>query len=206
MPVPALHNITALHLYVDTHIIDATDDAATELRRLGEEGWVSLSVTDAMDTELADAPPEKWAALTGLSAQYPESYGPAIVGHSRLDSSVVASEEDKERFDRVFAILFPGTAGPAAVRDNHVRDAMHVSTAVRYGGNAFITREKKLRNKNAVIAEQFGGFHIWSPEDALAEAAARIRGVRELRRREPSRETLPAWPDDATLARWTNGP
>lgn len=35
---PAVHNITALTLYVDTNIVDARDDAALSLRRLRDEG------------------------------------------------------------------------------------------------------------------------------------------------------------------------
>lgn len=53
----------------------------------------------------------------------------------------------------------------------------------------------------AAIAARFSGFRMWSPEDALAEAAARIRGLRELHRREPNRGGLPAWPAETGLPR-----
>lgn len=121
-----------------------------------------------------------------------------VWGQSRWDSSVWGSEEDRDRLDDVFAILFPN-ADRATARNNHIRDAMHVSTAIRYGGFGFITRERRLLNKAAPIAERFHGFCMSSPEDTLAEAAARIRGMRELHRREPHRSTLPTWPAEGDL-------
>ncbi len=77
------HNLTGLTLYIDTHIIDAADDASTTLKSLREAGWISLQQTDTMDTELADAPAEKWARLTEASAAYPEALGAAVVDHTR---------------------------------------------------------------------------------------------------------------------------
>lgn len=56
---PTPRNLTALLLFIDTHIIDATDPATVCLRRLRDEGWINLQRTDAMDTELVDAPAEK---------------------------------------------------------------------------------------------------------------------------------------------------
>jgi hypothetical protein len=143
---PAIHNITALTLYVDTNIVDAMDDAALSLRRLRDEGWISLQRTDTMDTELAAAPEEKRAQLTEASASYPEAFGPMVWGQSRWDSSVFGSSEDQARLDTVFAILFPG-ADRMSTRGNNVRDAMHISTAIRYGAFGFVTRDRKLLNK-----------------------------------------------------------
>ncbi|MFF2520225.1 hypothetical protein [Streptomyces sp. NPDC058086] len=143
--------------------------------------------------ELADAPAEKWAQLTEASAGYPEALGPMVWGQSRWDSSVWGTEEDHARLRDVFAILFPNV-DRATARDNHIRDAMHVSTAIRYGGFGFVTRERRLLNKADRIAERFHGFRMWPPEDALTEATARIRGIRELHRLEPHRGTLPTWP------------
>ena len=52
---------------------------------------------------------EKRRMLLDESAQHPESLGPLIIGHSRIDHSVIASDEDDERLDRVYKILFPGS-------------------------------------------------------------------------------------------------
>ncbi|WP_345040402.1 hypothetical protein [Streptomyces sannanensis] len=178
--------------------MDAQDDAAVLLRKLHDSNWISLRRTDAMDTELADARPEKWMSLTETSASYAESFGPLVLDHSRLDHCVLGSDDDATRNDQVFAALFPG-ADRATCRKNHIRDAMHAATAIRYGGRAFITHERKLRNKSDQIAELFHGFRIWSPDDALAEASRGIAGVRELYRREPERGSLPEWPTDEDL-------
>lgn len=195
---PTPYNLTGLNLYIDTHIIDAADEASACLRRLREEGWINLQRTDTMDTELADAPAEKWADLTEASAEYPEALGPMVWGHSRWGSAVWGSDEDRVRIDDVFAVLFPN-ADRTTARRNHIRDAMHVSTAIRYGGLGFVTRERRLLNKAQQMAERFGGFRMWSPEQALHEAAARVRSLRELHRLEPRPGALPAWPADGDL-------
>jgi hypothetical protein len=192
------YNITGLTLYMDTHILDAQEDVSNQLKRMWQEGWIVLQRTDVMDTEIAAAPDCKVQSLTEASAEYPEALGPMVLGHSRLDFSVVGSEEDADRLDDVFAILFPNV-NRATSRKNHIRDAMHVATAIRYGGFGFITRERRLLNKAERIAERFQGFRLWTPEQALAEAASRIRNARELRRLEPHRAALPAWPTDGEL-------
>jgi hypothetical protein len=89
-----------------------------------------------MDTEIAAAPDDKVHSLTEASAEYPEAVGPMVLGHSRLGFAVLGSEEDADRLDDVFAILFPNVNRIAA-RKNHIRDAMHVATAIRYGGFGF---------------------------------------------------------------------
>jgi hypothetical protein len=186
------HNIVGLTRYIDTHLVDAPDETVGRLRRLRQEGWISLQRTDTMDIELADAPAARLPRLMEASAAYPEPLGPVVSGHSRWDFSVWGSQEDSERLDEVFAILFPAV-NRATCRRNHVRDAMHIATSIRYGGYGFITREKRLLNKAARIAERFQGFRLWSPEQALAEAAGRIRDRRVLHERDPGRGPLSTW-------------
>ncbi|MFB6821500.1 hypothetical protein ACFCXA_07905 [Streptomyces virginiae] len=151
-----------------------------------------------MDTELAAAPPEKWTGLTGASALYAESFGPAVLDHSRLDHAVLASDEDVCRDALVFETLFPG-ADRATCRKNHIGDAMHVGTAIRYGGRAFVTNEKKLLNKSARMGELFPGFSVWSPTQAVTEAKGAIAGVREIYQRRPELGVLPEWPAEGDL-------
>ncbi|MFD5254714.1 hypothetical protein ACFWM5_17970 [Streptomyces bobili] len=196
-PLPAW-NLTSLVFYIDTHILDAPDTETVLLRQLHEASWINLRRTDAMDTELGSAPEEKWVTLTEASASYAESFGPMVLDHSRLDHCVLGSDEDIARNDLVFSTLFPG-ADRATCRKNHIRDAMHVATAIRYGGRAFITHERKLLNKSDQIAALFQGFRIWSPTEALREVASAIAGARELYRREPERGSLPKWPSEEDL-------
>jgi hypothetical protein len=190
-------SLTALLLYVDVHFIDSELPSVLRLRQLWDEGWLALARADVLDTELAEcADPIKRQMLQDLSMAYPASLGPAVLGHSRLDSSVIASGEDRRRIDLVYSLLFPGVHDRALASGNHQRDAMHVATAIRYGGYAFVTMERRLLNKDAVIRQAFAGFRIWHPNDALKEAMDRIRGLRALHSLEPWRGQLPELPDE----------
>lgn len=191
-PVPYM-NRTALTLFIDSNIVDAGDDEVSYLKRLREEGWISLQRTDTMDTEFGKATGETWTRLTEASSKYPEVLGPVVLDHSRLDFAVLGDEEDQLRLDRVFSILFPGAQREEA-RDNHIHDAMHVATAIRYGGYGFVTREKRLLNKYEAISSAFAGFRMWRPEQAIAEAMRRITSMRRLHQLEPARGELPVWP------------
>ncbi|TXK34260.1 type II toxin-antitoxin system VapC family toxin [Nonomuraea sp. C10] len=191
-------NRTAFTLFIDTNIIGSDDQSVLALRRLREEGWINLQRTDTMDTEFLTAPPELWVNLTEESSRYPETFGPLILDHSRLGSSILGDDEDEARLHSVFAILYPGAEWGEA-RKNHVRDAMHVATSIRYGGDGFVTYDKRMLNKYNEIAAQFGGFRILSPAQAVEEALGRVASLRELHRREPHRGELPEWPQTTRL-------
>jgi len=189
-------NRASLSFYIDTNIIDATDDASVFLRRLNDEAWVYLQRTDVMDTELASAPADKWASLTGASSTYPEALGPGVWGHSRWDHAVWGNEDDGERIERVRQILH-GSATGARKGTNHLRDAMHIATAIRYGSDGFVTHDSRALKKAQAISEVFSGFNLLSPLAAVGLARARIKSVRELHRLEPQRGMLPEWPGDS---------
>lgn len=167
-----------IRFYFDTNFVTDHYEAAEKLRRLHEDGWINLWRTDTVDTELRDARDEqKRVGLLEVSAHYVESFGPLILDHSRIGHAVIASDDDAERLDRVYRILFPGSA-----RDDHstgrarrkLRDAMHVATAIRYVASGCITRDDKdLLPKTEAIATEFD-FRIMTPEDALA-FATRVR-------------------------------
>lgn len=163
-------NRLGVRFYFDNNFVTDDSLAAAALRRYHDEGWIDLWRTDTLDTELADAKDSE--RLMNESSRYVESLGPAVWGHSRWGHSVFASEEDAKRIDHVFAILFPGSdrhdlsTGRARRK---LRDAMHVATAIRYGANGFITRDKRdLVRKSDAIAGAFNGFRIMTPERALA--------------------------------------
>jgi hypothetical protein len=115
-----------------------------------------------------------------------------VIGHSRLGSTAIGSEEDAARFKRVFSILFPAVE-QANAKTNHVKDVMHVSTAIRYGAYGFVTREKRLLSKRAAVQAAFNDFRMWTPEQALQEVKSRVRSASELDHREPGRTQLPDW-------------
>jgi hypothetical protein len=191
-------SLLGLLFYIDTNIVDALSAEAGALRRLDKEGWITLFKTDMMDIELSAAPTTELPRLFAASAPYPESFGPEVPGESDPNSSVRASQEDTDRVRDVFTLLYPG-ADWTAPRPNNRRDAMHVATAIRYGGRAFVTHDAKILKKDTVISQRFNGFRIWTARQALAEAAARVGSTRELYRREPHRGLLPTWPVSSDL-------
>jgi hypothetical protein len=185
-------NETSLLLYIDTHIIDATDDDAAFLRQLHETGWIQLQRTDTLDTELGKlGDPEKRDELLGLSDQYVESFGPLVLDHSRWDHAVLASDEDADRLARVRDLLY-GTA--ITPRDNDFRDAMHVATAIRYGAFGFVTMDKRILRRDPAIREAFQGFRLLAPAAAKAEALDRVRRARVVNAARDNPRDLPAWP------------
>jgi hypothetical protein len=152
--------------------VDGTTPAEIELRRLHTEGWIELVLTDVTRTEWLAANPDKRQQLEDLALGYAEYHGPLVLGHSRLGSAVLGSPEDRERLERVFAALVPGTDLKSA-RTQDVRDAMNVATAIRYGTNGFITRDGIGKDRGVLhsaraIRAAFDDFSILSPEQALA--------------------------------------
>jgi hypothetical protein len=165
-------NRTGLTFAIDNHIVDGTTPAEIELRRVHTEGWIELVLTDVTRTEWLAANPDKRQQLEDLALGYAEYHGPVVLGHSRLGSTVLGSAEDRERLERVFAALVPGTDFKSA-RTQDVRDAMNVATAIRYGTNGFITRDGIGKDRGILhgayaIRAAFDDFSILSPEQALA--------------------------------------
>ena len=74
--------------------------------------------------------------------------------------------QNADRVATVFDILHPDSS-MSETRRNHVRDAMHIATAIRYGLNGFITRDTAILGKQAKIKERFDGFLVRDPSGAL---------------------------------------
>ncbi|MFJ1673142.1 hypothetical protein ACIOK4_43680 [Streptomyces bottropensis] len=108
-------NLVSLYLFIDTNTLigalhrnTAADEAARELFRLWETGWIGLARTDTMDTERFEGQDaETRAQREEEAADLPEALGPFVFDHSRFDASVFASGEDTTRVEDVFAIVFP---------------------------------------------------------------------------------------------------
>lgn len=164
-----------LLFYFDNNIVGDRTTATEELRALDRDGWIDLARSDTVDTELSDTKdPARRDELLNESSAYFESLGPLVLDHSRLGFAVLGNDDDEDRLDRVYRILFPDSdrhhAGTGRAR-RKIRDAMHVATAIRYGGNVFVTRdERDLVSKSHAIAAAFDGFKIMTPETALAFA------------------------------------
>jgi hypothetical protein len=192
---PTNLNRVGLTLYIDTMIIDAADEASVFLRRLHDGQWIYLQRTDAMDADLATAPASKAARLTGASALYSEMHGPVVPGQTRQGRGVRPSPEDEDRLELVRQTLH-GAASGARRDSNDLRDAMHVATAIRYGGYGFVTCDVRVLTKARAISEAFNGFQLLSPAGAVDAARTRITGMRRLHDLEPMRGPLPEWPHE----------
>ncbi|MFF2566690.1 hypothetical protein [Streptomyces sp. NPDC058084] len=147
-----------------------------------------------MDTERLEGQDESvQAERMAEGAHLPEALGPFVYGQSRFDASVFASPDDEPRIRDAFAIFFANKDWETA-DNNSRRDAMHVATAARYGGQAFVTAEKQLFVRNQQIKAALG-IYIWSPTQAVNEVLNAIRALRRLHELEPRRGPLPDWPN-----------
>ena len=159
-------NETGRRFVIDTHLLDSPGVDVEALRAFHEAGKLELAVTDVLGTEISAAGPTKRVELEKLAENYVEILGPLLVGHSRLASSVTGSTQDEERLNEVFAFLFPNVAMNVA-RKQHVRDALHISTAIRYGFDAFITNDRMLLRAQGQVVAQFG-VDVMTPSRARA--------------------------------------
>jgi hypothetical protein len=159
-------NVSGRHFVLDTHIIDDPSEAAIRLRQLGADGLVYLSRTDTMDTELLGATPDKQPVLLELSGRFVEHLGPFVLDHSLFDHAVLGGDEDEARLRQVFEILFPHSEWDSVGRQ-HVRDAMHIATAIRYGADGFVTNERRLLRAKRTIQDAFNGFLLVDPAGAV---------------------------------------
>jgi hypothetical protein len=173
------YNRLGLRWALDTNIIDDSSEATAGLIELLTDGWIALQTTDTVGTEIAGT---KIACLPEFE-QLPEAFGPLTFGHSRWGSSVLGTPEDSDRIDRVLTIVHP-TAERATTRKQHLRDALHISTAIRYAMDGFITRDQRLTSPSAraAVKREFNGFDLLTPEAALDMASRRKQawlGARE---------------------------
>jgi hypothetical protein len=79
----------------------------------------------------------------------------------------------------VFSVLFAG-ADRSATTSNNQRDAMHVATAIRYGYNGFLTRERRLLNEANPARAGFNGFRILDPEVRRRSPAGGFQRLAEI--------------------------
>ena len=160
---------TVARLVLDTSELIQWRNAPSEyqgLETLYEQFRVCLAKTDVVDTELD---PEKNVMVGDhflASIKFLEIHGPIVLDHSRLDHSVLASEEDVQRLDRVKEIV--GIRNMSDRNAKHdLRDAMHIATSIRYGYDGFITRDERLVKRNDQFLSEFG-FRVMNVEGAVA--------------------------------------
>ena len=137
-----------------------------ELETLHEQFRVFLAKTDVVDTELDPEKNEMVGDHFIASIRLLELHGPLVLGHSRLDHSLLASEEDVQRLDRIKEIVGIRTSRERNA-SHDLRDAMHIATSIRYGYDGFVTGEKRLINRNDRFLSEYG-FRIMNIGSAVA--------------------------------------
>lgn len=137
-----------------------------ELWDLFNRGRILLARTDVMGTELAgDTDEDRRARLEASAMPLVEVMGPLVLGHSRWNHAVWASEQDAALLDQVIGVLFPGR-GRSDLNHHDLRDAMHIATAKRHGYD-FFTGERRLFRRGAEMLAVVG-IQLLSYQDAVA--------------------------------------
>jgi predicted nucleic acid-binding protein len=160
---------TVARLVLDTSDVIAwhhSPQEYQELQVLHEQFRVSLAKTDVVDTELN---PERNVIEEGhflTSVKFLELHGPVVLDHSRLDHSVLASDEDVQRLGRVKEIIGVRVISERAAKHD-LRDAMHIATSIRYGYDGFITRDERLLKYHDQFHSEYG-FRIMNHGEAVA--------------------------------------
>lgn len=164
-----MSNIT---IYIDTNCINSKQkiEALNELEKLHEEE-ITIEKTSVLDTELLENPTHNADRLK-KSDNYIESYESGNWDNSRWDHAVWAFDKDEKDLTRLLDILW-GRKVRSAYTRQEMRDAIHISTAARYGGTYFVTQEKALLNKAEVIEKEFT-IKIASPNDCLTAVEKRL--------------------------------
>jgi len=161
--------------------LDPERPAIEELLRLRREARVEIAKTDTVDTERIGGVSGATATDRILeTAGIIELHGPAVFGNSRWGAAVFASEEDKDRLDSVFALLFPDTdrnAIDSTSKKHRLRDAMHIATSIRYGYDVFVTTDTGLLNRAEAMRREWG-IEILRPSEAVRWVEDRIKRER----------------------------
>jgi predicted nucleic acid-binding protein len=169
---------TVARLVLDTSDVIEWGNTPLEyqgLETLYKQFRVFLAKTDVVDTELD---PEKNEMVGGrflASIKFLELHGPVVLDNSRLNHTVLASDEDVRRLDQVKEIVGISTVSERKAKHD-LRDAMHIATSIRYGYDGFITRDKRLEKRNDQFLHEFG-FRIMNVDEAVTHVKNLIEHV-----------------------------
>lgn len=160
-------------IYIDTNCINArqSNQDLNALEQLNEDGKIIIEKTDVLDTELKEGLAYPRGQKKSLG--YIESYGPFVLGHSRLGFSVLGTKVEESEFAEMLELLW-GKKGQNLYTKNEVRDAMHIYTASRYGGTFFVTSEEAILAKANAIEKRFG-IKVRDPNSCLIEVEERLK-------------------------------
>lgn len=197
-------NITGLNWHIDNNVL--TREESLDLFRMAELGWLSLGISSRIEVEHLDAKTdEKKMELAKRRMPFVTSFAPLHLGHSILGSSVVGSDEDDVRLERVFKSLWPNADFDSdrsqwkkrTMGRSRFRDSLLVSDAIRYCASAFVTHDPGILEGSERIRNTFDRFDVISIEAATQLARSRIEKSRRfalLQPSNPSTRELPTWP------------
>lgn len=158
-----------ISVYKDTNTINSKgkDNFVNQIELLAEKYPDNLIIekTDTLDTELLQNQIHNAERLK-KSDNYIESYGPFVLGHSRLNHSVLGNNNDDKELVEILEIIFGAKSRNQYIKQE-IRDAMHILTAERHGGKYFITTDKKLLKSSDKIFARFSSIIICTPENCL---------------------------------------
>lgn len=168
-----------ISVYKDTNTINSKqqDQFINEIEELAKKYPEDLIIekTDTLDTELLQNPTHNADRLK-KSDDYIESMGSFILGHSRLAHSILGTKKEDQEFSEILEIIF-GKKQRADYTKQEIRDAMHVMTAIKYGGNYLITSDKKLLNSSSKIQTRFNSTIISTVEQALPKIKEKLKFI-----------------------------
>lgn len=163
--------------YIDTNTINSrqNDPFINQIEELTEKYSDNLIIekTDTLDTELSENSKYNSNRLK-KSSNYIESYGIAVLGHSRLGHTVLGSKVDREMFSEILEIIF-GKKLQSEYTKQEIRDAMHVMTTIRYGGTYFITNDRIVLNSSDKLKNRYNSVIICTPKEALEKIKLRFK-------------------------------
>lgn len=162
-----------ISVYIDTNCVNArqSNTALNQLEKLYQEEKILIETTDTFETELLEG--KGYSRGLKKALNYVFSFGPGVVGHSRVGYCIVGSEEDDRRLGRVLEIVF-GRKLRKDYSRNQIRDAMHLATTIRYGGMYFVTQDRSLLEETETIRKEFLT-NVVTPEDCLKLVRARLK-------------------------------
>lgn len=152
-------------VYIDTNRINARGKliAMGALERLHDNDLITIKKTDTLDTELQRG----YRPGLDKSAKYEESMGMMVWDNSRWDHATWATDDNIARLDAILRVVF-GPKDRNEYRGDEIRDAMHISTAIEYGGDYFVTDEKAICSASTEVELRYG-LKIRTDEGCLAE-------------------------------------
>lgn len=200
-------NITGLSWYIDNHVVDAEE--GENLRRLYLEGWIDLQTPDTVMVEQFEANNKATRErLLEQRSAFPMSLGPMILDHSFIGYSVLGTDEDEARIEKVHQTLWP-TRSLISDRQNAennrmartcFRDTLIVATSIRYGGVALVTNDGGILEAIDGLRREFNGFEVMSISRATDIAFDEVRSARKYAVLEPNDSdyhNLPIWPPES---------